>query len=72
MEKIRTARNEGKRAWLYNGKVVVAVFGPPGKIGQQDVSKEKIDNSIIGTKTIRATWMKRGEDSSLSLMCQTA
>ena len=41
VEKIRAARNEGKRAWLYNGKVVIAVFGPPDKSGQQADSKEK-------------------------------
>ena len=72
MGKIRTARNEGKRAWLYKGKVVIAVFGTPSKTRQQAGSKEKTKNSIIGTKTIRVAWTKRGEDSNLSLMCQTA
>lgn len=28
VEKIRATRNEGKRAWLYNDKVVIVVFGP--------------------------------------------
>lgn len=72
MEKIRATRNEGKRAWLYNGKAIIAVFGLHGKTGQQTSNKEKIGNSIIGRKTTRSTWMKRGEDSNLSLLCQTA
>ena len=72
VKKIRAAINEGKRAWLYNGKVVIAVFGTHDKIGQQADGKEKIENSIIGRKTTRATWMERGKDSKLSLMCQTA
>lgn len=28
VEKIRATRNEGKRAWLYNGKAIIVVFGP--------------------------------------------
>ncbi len=30
--KIRETRDEGKRAWIYKGKVVIARFGPPSKI----------------------------------------
>ena len=56
---------------MYNGKAIISVFGPPGKSGQQADSKEKIENSIIETKTTREAWTKRGEDSNLSLMCQT-
>ena len=63
VEKVRAARNEGKRAWLYNGKAFIAVFGPHGKTGQHVENKEKIDNYI--------TWMKKGEDSNSSLVCQT-
>ena len=70
--KVRATRNEGKRAWLYNGKAVIVVFGPHGKTGQQVDNEEKTGNSIIGRKTTRLTWMKRGEDSNSSLMCQTA
>jgi len=47
VEKIRIAKNEGKRAWLYNGKVIIAVFGPLGKTRQRTGSKEKTENSII-------------------------
>ena len=39
VEKNRAARNEGKRAWLYNGKVVIAMFGPHDKAGHQFGSK---------------------------------
>lgn len=53
VEKIRAERNEGKRACLYNGKAIIAVFGPLGKTGQQARSKEKIENSITGRKTTR-------------------
>jgi len=72
VEKIRAARNKGKRAWLYNGKAIIAMFGPHGKVGQQFGSNEKTVNSIIGRKTTGSTWMKRGEDSNLSLVCQAA
>jgi len=30
VEKVRVARNEGKRAWFYYGRAVIAVFGPHG------------------------------------------
>ena len=72
VEKVRAARNEGKRAWLYNGKAIIAVFRPHGKTGQQENNKEKTSNSIIGRKTTGSTQMKRGEDSNLSFACQTA
>ena len=62
MEKITTARKEGKREWLYNGKVVIAVFRPLSKSGQQADNKEKTKNSILEKKRTRATWTKRGED----------
>ena len=45
-EKVRAARNEGKRAWLYNGKEVIVVFGPHGKTEQQVDNEEKTGNSI--------------------------
>ena len=72
VEKVRAARNEGKRAWLYNSKAVIAVFGPHGKTGQQADNEEKTSNSIIGRKTIGSTCMKRGKDSNSNLVCQTA
>jgi hypothetical protein len=31
MTKVRAARDEGKRAWIYKGKSVIAQFGPPSK-----------------------------------------
>jgi hypothetical protein len=33
--KVRAARDEGKRAWLFKGKTVISIFGPHFKIGQQ-------------------------------------
>jgi len=71
VDKVKGTRNKGKRACLYHGKAIIAVFGPHRKTWQQAGSKEKIGNSIIGRKTTRSTWMKRGEGSNLSLVCQT-
>ena len=51
VEKVRAARNEGKRAWLYNGRAVIAVFGPHGKTRQQVYNEQKAGKSIIGRKT---------------------
>ena len=31
LSKVRAARDEGKRTWLYKYKVVIVVFGPPSK-----------------------------------------
>jgi hypothetical protein len=31
MSKVRAARDEGKRAWLFKGKVVISFFGPHSK-----------------------------------------
>eukprot|EP00253_Pinus_taeda_P032593 PITA_32593 len=45
MLKVRVARDEGKRAWIYKGKVVIARFGPPSKTEQQDGNKEEATNS---------------------------
>ena len=39
MSKVRAARDEGKRAWLYKGKAVIAFFGPP-KTKQQSGNQE--------------------------------
>jgi hypothetical protein len=40
MSKVRTARDEGKRAWLFKGKVVIAFFGPHSKTGHKAVTKK--------------------------------
>lgn len=40
VEKIREARNKGKRACLYNGKAIIAMFGPHVKAGKQLVVKK--------------------------------
>ena len=71
VEKVRATRNEGKRACLYNGRAVIAVFRPHGKVGQQVDNEQKAGKSIIGRKATGSTWMKRGEDSNSSLVCQT-
>ena len=34
MSKVRAARDEGKRAWIYKGKVVIVKLGPPSKLRQ--------------------------------------
>lgn len=43
--KVREARDECKRAWIYKGKVVIARFEPPSKIEQQDGNKEEATKS---------------------------
>jgi hypothetical protein len=70
MSKVREARDEGKRAWLFKGKVVIAFFGPHSKTGQQGGSQEAIANSLAGNYATRPEWENRGEDSTLSLVGQ--
>jgi hypothetical protein len=31
MSNVRAARDEGKRAWFFKGKVVISFFGPHSK-----------------------------------------
>jgi len=45
MTKVRTARDEGKRAWIYKGKALIAQFGPPSKTRQQNDNKEEAAKS---------------------------
>ena len=45
MSKVRVARDEGKRARLYKGKVVIAFFVPP-KTKQQGGNQERSANSL--------------------------
>jgi hypothetical protein len=40
MSKVRTTRDEGKRAWMFKGKVVIAFFCPHSKTRQQGGSQE--------------------------------
>jgi hypothetical protein len=68
MSKVREARDEGKRAWLFKGKVVIAFFGPHSKIGQQGGRQEAITNLLEGNYATRSIWENRGEDSTLSLV----
>ena len=46
--KVRVARDEGKRAWIYKGKVAIVRFGSPSRTYQQDGNKEEETNSSIG------------------------
>jgi hypothetical protein len=66
LSKVRAAMDEGKRAWLYKGKDVIAFFGPHSKTGQQVGSQEKTTISLAGKYATRPVWTNRGEDSSLS------
>ena len=67
LSKVRATRDEGKRAWLYKGKAVIVVFGPPSKARQQNSSQEVIANPLAA----RSGWANRGVDSTLSLVCQS-
>ena len=69
MSKVRVARDEGKRAWLYKGKAVIAFFGPP-KTKQQGNNQERSANSLAEKYVTKTGWENRGEDSTLSLACQ--
>ena len=50
MSKVGVAIYEGKRAWIYNAKVVIARFGPPSKTRQKDDNKEEETNSLAVNK----------------------
>ena len=71
LSKVRATRDEGKRAWLYKGKTVIAVFGPPSKARQQNNNQEVIANSLAENIAARLRWANRGVDSTLSLVCQS-
>jgi hypothetical protein len=70
MSKVRTTRDEGKRAWLFKGKVVIAFFSPHSKTRQQGGSQEATTNSLTRNYATRPVWANRGEDSTLSLVGQ--
>ena len=54
MTKVRAARDEGKRAWNYKGKVVIVQFGPPSKTRQQNDNKEEATNSSARNEEARS------------------
>jgi hypothetical protein len=70
MTKVRAARDEGKRAWIYKGKVVIAQFGPPSKAKQQNNNKEETTNSSARNEEAGSVWASRDKDSTMSLACQ--
>ena len=70
MTKVRAARDEGKRAWIYKGEVVIAQFGPPSKTMQQNDNKEEAANSLARNEEERSLWASRDKDSTMSLACQ--
>ena len=69
MTKVRAARDEGKRAWIYKGKVVIVQFGPPSKTRQQNDNKEEAANSSARNEEARSVWASRDKDSIVSLAC---
>jgi hypothetical protein len=70
MTKVRAARDEGKRAWIYKGKAVIVQFGPLSKTRQQDDNKEEAANSSTRNEEARSIWASRDKDSTVSLACQ--
>ena len=59
LSKLRATRNEGKRAWLYKGKVVIVVFGPPSKARQQNNNQEVIANPLAENIAASSGWANR-------------
>ena len=70
MTKVRAARDEGKRAWIYKGKAVIAQFEPPSKTRQQNDNKEEVANSSARNEEVRSVWVSMDKDSIVSLACQ--
>ena len=70
LSKVRATRDEGKRAWLFKGKDVIAFFGPHSKTRQQVGSQEETTISLAGKYETRLVWTNKGEDSTLSLVDQ--
>jgi hypothetical protein len=46
LSKVREARDEGKRAWLFKGKVLISFSGPHSKTGQQFGNQEETTISL--------------------------
>lgn len=55
MEKVRAARDEGKRAWLYKGKVVISCFGPYSNLSQRADNSKMTTNSLVERKAATLT-----------------
>lgn len=70
MSIVREARDQGKRAWLYKGKAIIASFGPHFKVEQQVCSKEVAANSLVESILEKSVWANEDLDSTLSLTCQ--
>jgi len=70
MTKVRAARDEEKRAWIYKGKAVIAQFGPPSKTRKQDNKKEEATNSSTRNEEARLVWASKDKDSTVSLACK--
>lgn len=70
--KLEHQEMKGKGHGFTMGKLLLQCFGLQENQSSKLTLNKKIENSIIETKTTRTTWTKRGEDSNLSLMCQTA
>ena len=56
LSKVRAARDEGKRAWLYKGKAVIVVFLPPSKARHQNNNQEVIANPLAENIATRSGW----------------
>ena len=70
MLKVRVARDEGKRAWLFKGKSFIAFFSSQSKTGQRVGSQEETTISLAGKYATRPVGTNGGEDSTLSLIDQ--
>ena len=68
--KIRAARDEGKRAWLYKGKAVIAQFGDFSNAEQQRVNKNLAESSSIGNYVTRSALMARDKNPISNLLYQ--
>ena len=73
MEKIRTTRNEGKRAWIFKGKSIIAHFGHRPNEGQQEGNKGATGattNTLACSDTTRSTITLSDNNSTSSLSHQ--
>jgi hypothetical protein len=70
MTKFRVERDEGKSAWIYNGKTMIAQFGPDSKTRKQNDNKEEVANSSARNEEARLVWASRDKDSTMNLACQ--
>ena len=54
MTKVRAARDERKRAWIYKGKAVIAQFGPPSKTRTSKTSRTSRQRVFLTAKEQRS------------------